>query len=243
MKIRGVLLFAAGILLGGLVVPVAAQGDPAENQLVIRSDGFIFLLRSGQRHLVSPVALTDEEINGYPEGEPYLSGLIPVEATTASPAGTFSGSTQGTSTPTTSRSTPGTTSGVGSSSGTSAGTGTSTGIGSSSGTGSSTAVAKPDASSPAFEAGFKTIPENVAVNSRLQVVVTAPDGSNCEGKIQYKGGKTTPFAPGRTSNGECRMELTIPSDARVGDADVKAVVKSGTQIVEFEEIVEVVARR
>ena len=60
MKFRGILLFAAGLLIGGLVIPAAAQTDPAENQLVIRSDGFIFLLRGAQRHLVSPVALSDK---------------------------------------------------------------------------------------------------------------------------------------------------------------------------------------
>ena len=89
MRFRGLLLFVAGLIVGGLVLPVSAQSDPTENQLVIRSDGFIFLVRAGQRHLVSPIALTDEEINGYAEGEPYFSGLIPVEAMNASPAGTF----------------------------------------------------------------------------------------------------------------------------------------------------------
>jgi hypothetical protein len=215
MKFRGILLFAAGLLLGGLVIPVAAQGDPAENQLVIRSDGFIFLLRSGQRHLVSPVALSDEEINGYPEGEPYLSGLVPVEATTASPAGTFSGNTSGSTSSTTNRPTPTPTS--------------STGTGSSS-------------SSSSTDTQFKTVPSSVEQGGKLQVVISAPNGSSCEGKIQYKGGKTTAFTPSSTSSGECKMELTVPRDARLGEADVKAVVKVGGQSSEFEQQTEVVAR-
>jgi hypothetical protein len=226
MKFRGILLFAAGLLLGGFVVPVAAQGDPAENQLVIRSDGFIFLLRSGQRHLVSPVALTDEEINGYPEGEPYLSGLIPVEAMTASPAGTFGGSTFGnnssnsTSTSTSNRSTTGSTSGS---------------------TSGSTA-SKPEASSSdPIDVSFKTVPSSGEQNGKFAVVLTAPDGSTCEGKIQFKGGKTHPFSSGKTSKGECKMETTIPDDARLGDADVKATVKSGSQTKEIEDVTEIFA--
>jgi hypothetical protein len=219
MKFRGILLFAAGLLLGGLVIPVAAQGDPAENQLVIRSDGFIFLLRSGQRHLVSPVALSDEEINGYPEGEPYLSGLVPVEATTASPAGTFSGNTSGGTTATTNRPPPSPT------------------------VGSGTSASKPEASSSSIEADFKTLPTSVEQNGKLQVVITAPNGSSCEGKIQYKGGKTTPFTPSTTNGGECKMELTVPRDARLGEADVKAVVRVGAQSTEFEKQTEVVAAK
>lgn len=213
MKFRGMLLFVAGLIVGGLVVPVAAQGDPAENQLVIRSDGFIFLLRSGQRHLVSPVALTDEQINGYPEGEPFLSGLVPVEAVTAAPAGTFGGSTFGnnssvSSSPTsTSRSSP-------------------------------TPAPKPDASGP-LPPHFKIIPSNVEQKETLKVVIEAPDGSSCEGKIQFKGGKTASFSPGKTSTSECKMEVTIPADARLGDADVKATVKNGAQTTEFEEVTEV----
>ena len=87
MNVRGLLLFIAGVAMG-LAVPVAAQtlpAQPSENQLVIRSDGFLYLIRDGVRHLVSPVALTDEEINALSEGEPYVSGLVPVEAMAAAP--------------------------------------------------------------------------------------------------------------------------------------------------------------
>ena len=75
------------------------------------------------------------------------------------------------------------------------------------------------------------------------MVISAPNGSSCEGKIQYKGGKTTPFTPSTTSGGECKMELTVPRDARLGEADVKAVVKVGGQSSEFEQQTEVVAKR
>ena len=218
MKFRGILLFATGLLVGGLVVPVAAQTDPAENQLVIRSDGFIFLIRGAQRHLVSPVALTDEQINGYPEGEPFLSGLAPTEALSAAPTGTFGGSPVG---GTTSGSTPGSTTPA---------------------TRAATPTSTTQASSGTDDVGFKLIPTSVKQNELFKVVVGAPEGSTCEGKMQFKGGKTAPFSSGRTSLGECKMEVTIPADARTGDADVKAVVRDGTQITEFEEVTEVLTR-
>jgi hypothetical protein len=227
MKFRGIVLFAAGLLVGGLVVPVAAQGDPAENQIVIRSDGFIFLLRSGQRHLVSPVALTDEEINGYPEGEPFLAGLVPVEAVSAAPAGTFGGSTFGNSST--------------SSSGNRTSSTTASKPEASSGSSGSSGSASSSSSSSPIEARFKTIPSSAEQNEKYAVVIEAPDGSTCEGKIQFKGGKTAAFTSGKTSKSECKMELTIPDDARIGDADVKAVVKSGSQITEFEDVTEVFA--
>ena len=216
MKFRGILLFVAGLIVGGLVVPVAAQSDPAENQLAIRSDGFIFLIRSGQRHLVSPVALTDEVINGYPEGEPFLSGLVPVEAISAAPAGTFGGSNSST--------------GASSGSSTPARTAIAT----------ATATPKPD-SSGSISPTFKTIPSSVEQNQTFKVVIEATDGSTCDGKIQFKGGKTAAFTSGKTSKSECKMEVVIPDDARLGDADVKVTVKSGGQSIDFEDVTQVFA--
>jgi len=225
MKFRGILLFVAGLVIGGLVIPVAAQSDPAENQLAIRSDGFIFLLRSGQRHLVSPVALTDEVINGYPEGEPFLSGLVPVEAVSAAPAGTFGGTTFG---------------GSNSSTGASSGSATPSRTATASTAATATATPKPDSSEP-ISPTFKTIPSSVEQNQTFKVVIEAPDGSTCDGKIQFKGGKTATFTSGKTSKSECKMEVVIPDDARLGDADVKATVKIGGQSVDFEDVTQVFA--
>jgi hypothetical protein len=233
MKVRGILLFVAGLLVGGLVIPAAAQTDPAENQLVIRSDGFIFLLRGAQRHLVSPVALSDEEINGYPEGEPFLSGLVPVEAQSAAPAGTFGGtalSGSATRTPTPNSSATSTPTPRAGSSGSSA-TATST----------PKAANSSSSSSGQITASFKKIPSNVEQNETLKVVIEAPDGSTCEGKIQFKGGKSTAFTPGTTAKSECNMQVVIPDDAREGDADVKATVKMGTESTNFEDVVMVFA--
>lgn len=214
MKFRGLLLFMAGLVIGGLVVPVAAQSDPAENQLVIRSDGFIFLLRSGQRHLVSPVALSDEEINGYPEGEPYLSGLVPVEAVNAAPAGSFGGSP------------------FGGSSNSSSGSSTSAR--------SATATPKPSDSGP-LDARFKTIPSEVEQNAKLTVAIEAPNGATCEGKVQYRGGKTTDFERKTASKNECKLELTVADDARTGSADIKVTVKRDSQSTNIEDQTEIVA--
>ena len=73
------------------------------------------------------------------------------------------------------------------------------------------------------------------------MVLEAPDGSTCEGKIQFKGGKSTAFTPGTTTKSECKMEVVIPDDAREGDADVKATVKVGTQSTNFEDVIQVFA--
>jgi uncharacterized cupredoxin-like copper-binding protein len=73
-----VLLISAGVAFADPPAP------SNENQLVIRSDGFIYLVRDGVRHLVVPIGLADNDINAIPDGEPYLDGLMPVASTTAS---------------------------------------------------------------------------------------------------------------------------------------------------------------
>mgnify|MGYP003349524662 CR=1 FL=1 len=83
MRSRRLTYFLTGLLLSALgtsMVATAQTPSDREHQLVIRSDGFIFLIQSGVRHLVVPISLTDDEIGSYPEGEPYLNGLAPAEA-------------------------------------------------------------------------------------------------------------------------------------------------------------------
>ena len=224
MKFRGILLFVAGLVIGGLVIPVAAQSDPAENQLAIRSDGFIFLLRSGQRHLVLPVALTDEVINGYPEGEPFLSARSRGSRERSARRDVRGNDVRGQQFHT----------GVSSGSSTPSRTATATV------STAATATPKPDSSEP-ISPRFKTIPSTVEQNQTFKVVIEATDGSTCDGKIQFKGGKTAAFTSGKTSKSECKMEVVIPDDARLGDADVKATVKSGGQSVDFEDVTQVFA--
>jgi hypothetical protein len=206
MKIRGLLLFVAG-LVTGLVVPVGAQtlpSDPTENQLVIRSDGFIFLVRGGLRHLVSPIALTDEEINAFPEGEPYVAGLVPVEAMSAAPAGSF---TSPAGSPAASPATRAPTS--------------------TSGTGAAAAVA-PDPTRIPFTGEltltFEDVPDTIKQGEKLKVQVVTADGARCEGYIRLRDGTRRDFLPRDTKAGRCELEWTLPADAREGEGLVFAKV-------------------
>lgn len=213
MNIRGLVLFIAGLAMG-LAVPVAAQtlpAQPTENQLVIRSDGFLYLIRDGVRHLVSPVALTDEEVNAFAEGEPYVSGLVPVEAMAAAPVANASApQSNSASTPT---NTPKATS-------------TSTPTGSSSSTGD-------------VSASFSSVPSSVGRGSKLKVTVDGPDGGTCEGRVEYNGGKEDKFDKKDIKSGECKLELTVPSDAKTGNATVTVKVKKDDKSTEIRETVEI----
>lgn len=221
MNIRGLLLFIAG-LVTGLVVPVGAQtltSDPAENQLVIRSDGFIFLVRGGLRHLVSPIALTDEEINAFPEGEPYLAGLVPVEAMSAAPAGSFT-SPVGSPGATTTRLPTST-------SGTRTGTATTSGAG----TAASDSVTQTDPTAIPFTGEvaltFEDLPETIEQGEKLKVFVVTNDGARCEGYIQLRDGTRRDFSPRDAKVGRCELEWTLPANAAEGDATVYAKVSIG----------------
>jgi len=146
-----------------------------------------------------------------------------VEAMSAAPAGTFGGTTLGGS-----NSSPGVSSG------------SSTPSRTATASTAATATPKPESSEP-ISPRFKTIPSTVEQNQTFKVVIEATDGSTCEGKIQFKGGKTATFTSGKTSQSECKMEVVIPDDARLGDADVKATVKSAGQSVDFEDVTQVFA--
>jgi hypothetical protein len=68
----------AGILIGAALTPVLAQQmSGTDGQVAVRSDYAVYLLTGGQRRWVATVAITDQEINAYPEGEPIFSGLAP----------------------------------------------------------------------------------------------------------------------------------------------------------------------
>jgi uncharacterized protein DUF4352 len=84
-RIRGALPVALALVIGS-AWPVFGQFVPASGQLTVRSDGFIFWLQDGQRHLVYPTALSDEQINAWPEGVPLNASLMPLGPATETPA-------------------------------------------------------------------------------------------------------------------------------------------------------------
>lgn len=126
--VRFIVLVATTALLAAL--PVAAQTTPGssspspstlQNQLAVRSDGTVYLIRDGVKHAVTPASLSDDAIAAIPDGSAYNSGLVPADAIVAvvngsgsviapvpgvavapasSPASTTSASTAPTPTPT-----------------------------------------------------------------------------------------------------------------------------------------------
>jgi hypothetical protein len=77
MKLRGLLLLDAGLALLA-AIPVAAQTGPANGSTLLRSDGAVYLVVNGVRHQMSSAPMSDDQINGLAEDEPYDSGVVPL---------------------------------------------------------------------------------------------------------------------------------------------------------------------
>jgi uncharacterized cupredoxin-like copper-binding protein len=93
-RILAVILSCLLLVSVGIALADAPQTSN-ENQLVIRSDGFIYLVRDGARHLVVPISLPDDDINAMPEKEPYLDGLMAVGSTMTSDSASQAAAPQG----------------------------------------------------------------------------------------------------------------------------------------------------
>jgi hypothetical protein len=79
--VRALAVLAAGILLGTVLAPVAAQQTtPKDGLVALRSDGAVYLLLNGQRRWVAPQNISDDELNAMPEGEPIYAGLVPADS-------------------------------------------------------------------------------------------------------------------------------------------------------------------
>jgi hypothetical protein len=71
-------LVAVSVLVGLALVPVAAQTAASlDGQVVVRSDGAVYLIQNGQRRWVATVVINDDELNAYPEAEPIYTALAP----------------------------------------------------------------------------------------------------------------------------------------------------------------------
>jgi hypothetical protein len=82
LRIRRFLPLALALVLGS-AWPAFGQVEPGKGQLAVRSDGFVFWIQEGQRHVVFPAALSDEAINAMPESVPLNSSLLPLDAAVA----------------------------------------------------------------------------------------------------------------------------------------------------------------
>jgi hypothetical protein len=72
--LRRALPIAAALFIGAAA---PTFGQAGLGQLAVRSDGFIFWIENGVRHVVYPVSLSDEQINALPEGIPLNASLQP----------------------------------------------------------------------------------------------------------------------------------------------------------------------
>jgi hypothetical protein len=82
-RVRRALPIALALMIGASWSALA-QVAPGSGQLAVRSDGFIFWIQDGVRHVVFPAALSDEQINGYPEGAQLNAALQPLSQPGAS---------------------------------------------------------------------------------------------------------------------------------------------------------------
>jgi len=96
------LLFLTLLLLTTL--PASAQTAPTtppqsppslQNQVIVRTDGTVYLVRDGTRHLITPISLPDDQVAAIPEGPAYSNAFVPVDTLTAliGGAGSSSGPT------------------------------------------------------------------------------------------------------------------------------------------------------
>lgn len=115
LPIASIAVVIGSLLIGLSMSPVGAQSGLTNGQVVVRSDGAVYLISNSQRRWVATVQITDEEINAYPEAEPIYSGLVPFGSagTAATTTGTGTGSAAapktGTGASTASKTSPGST--------------------------------------------------------------------------------------------------------------------------------------
>jgi hypothetical protein len=244
-------LFGGGLLVLAALAPVAAQQPvaPPDGQVAVRSDGAVYLIANGQRRWVATVAITDDELNAYPEGEPIYGGLAPL----GEPAGTGSPSTTNTvftsASPTTSSSSAGSGSRGSSSTGSSS-TGSSS-TGSSSSSPSSASAGPTEVATPTGATGEidPQVPIEVDVDGtpkrepgeRFTVNLKTKTGTSCELTVKWPDGKeANQEKKTADSRGRCQYSISIPNDAATGTGLLKGVASAGGrtshQEVEFEII-------
>ena len=230
-------LLAGGLLIGVALAPVAAQQTaPIDGQVAVRSDGAIYLITNGQRRWVATVAITDEELNAYPEAEPIYTGLAPIgapaatgsQSTTVSPV--TAASPEPVSVPVPAAVASPASAGLTSTNGAIAPAEVATPTGAVSELDPTIPIEVDVDGTPKFEAG-----EVVTVNLKTRA------GLACELAVKWPNGtevdqqRMTADAQGR-----CHYTIDIPAGTTVGTAVLKGIVREGTrmsrQSVEFEII-------
>jgi hypothetical protein len=80
----------------------------------------------------------------------------------------------------------------------------------------------------AYDASFQNLPTSVRAGDALAVQVGVPSGSTCDGNVAYRDGTATKLISTNESNGRCRWDIVVPTDARRGTADISVTAKKSS---------------
>jgi hypothetical protein len=202
------------------------------------------LIANGQRRWVATVAITDAELDAYPEGEPIYGGLAPLGATAPSAPPPSSPSTvpsaspaAGGNIPTAPWATP---------------PGTTTTAGGTGGAGIAAANLTPTAISTPTGAVSQIDPQlplevdvdgtpKAEPGDRVTVNVKTKVGASCELVVRWPDG-TEASQPSKTadSRGRCQYEIDVPTNATAGTGTLKGTVREGGRVSQQEVELDVV---
>jgi len=207
--VRYAALLACGFLVGSLLGPAAAQQlAPSDGQVALRSDGAIYLITNGQRRWVPTIAISDDDLNAIPEGDPVYAALMPADAVTPVPAANAPG---GTPESTRERATRTPTPVV-------------------------DATATPTATSTSGSSSSGDVSVSIdsidSVKRGNSVTLTAHTNKNatCELRVRYAdGSEDKPGKIDADSKGKCEWTFTVPSDAKNGTATATVKAKDGSR--------------
>lgn len=74
--------------------------------------------------------------------------------------------------------------------------------------------------------GFQDLPASVRRNTAVPIRLLVPEGATCTGELSVRGAENVMLEEVEEENGLCRWSARVPSDAKRGDADVRATVKA-----------------
>jgi hypothetical protein len=93
-----------------------------------------------------------------------------------------------------------------------------------------------------FEASFRDLPATVRAGDLLTVVVDTASGTTCQGTITYRGGAVQTLDSVTEIEHRCRWDVTVPSEARRGTADIRVTLSEDTEQETIEASVDVLSR-
>jgi hypothetical protein len=242
LPIRTLGLMAAAVLIGSALSPVAAQQSGVDGQVALRaSDNALYLIQNGQRRWIATVALSDNDINAIPEGDPIMTGLA------------LAGSAEAAA-----QAKPATSAGTTAQAGTTAPAGGSTGTGA-----TAAATPKPTAStgsSASSAPGPKPpdadlspdIPVEVDLDGSTRidqgderkVEIKTQKDVTCELVLLLPGGdQQSEDSKNADTAGRCKYTIEVPDNAKEGNATLVGTVRVGGKMNRQEVAVEITKKK